>query len=291
MTWPIIRIDEANNGVNYNAALVSEACTATTVANALVSAIPVMEYPACIAGKPEIQVIVVEAEASLGGTFYVYYGGEKSVSLDYDATPEEMESAVNTFTGLSGVTVSKFTHTDGGFAGYAWAVTFPASLGNVENIITDDQYITGTNAALNTYGMFNMTTIAEEDDITGHFRIGFGAEITSQLALQATDQTIMNALHNLTNVDKVAMIGVPGMSSTTKYNTYSVFCASGSGACSSGSAYSTYYINSNTTTYMQVGDVVDVSCSGTIDGSAEIKSFDADSVSGETAVADRKSVV
>ena len=142
----------------------------------------------------------------LGGSFTLFYGAEESGSLSYDVSAGDMQSEINNLSGVDGVTVSRYTHLDDPFSGYAWAVTFPATMGNVEALGLNDKHVTGVDIGLNNYNMFNMTTTAENDDIDGHFRIAIGAEFSIPLVHDATNAAVLNAIHKMTNVAKVFMI-------------------------------------------------------------------------------------
>ena len=56
----------------------------------------------------------------------------------YDVSAGDMQSEINNFSGVDGVTVSRYTHLDDPFSG-AWAVTFPATMGNVEALGLNDK--------------------------------------------------------------------------------------------------------------------------------------------------------
>ena len=47
--------------------------------------------------------------------------------------------------------------------------------------------------------MLNISMAAENADITGHFSIAVGGDSTVPLTWDASDEMVINALHNLTN--------------------------------------------------------------------------------------------
>ena len=269
LSWPILRAEPFDLGISYNAVVYpNNACTVRQYSTTTVTVMAVDDTVACADGTPEIQVIVAESIntlPALGGYFYLSYKGQISAALDYDSTASEVENAINGFIGVSGVQVVKYIHNDAPFSGYAWTVKWPSSYGNVETLVTDDQYIVGVSAAVSIYPMFNITTSSDySNDISGHFRIGFGAEFTVPLSFQATDSAVLNALHNLTNVGKVAMIGTRQYEQTTSitFTASSVvsFTAITSSACSTlvSPIYCTLTISQNTSTQFEVGDHITI---------------------------------
>jgi hypothetical protein len=97
--------------------------------------------------------------------------------------------------------------------------------------------------------MVNVTITADNQDISGHFQIAIGSEVTVPLSHDASDSAVLTALQNLTNVGKAVMLGLKG------YQTYvpldlSVYVTAAS------TATTTFYISSNTSTILAVGDAV-----------------------------------
>ena len=54
--------------------------------------------------------------------------------------------------------------------------------------------MTGYDVAVNVYPMFNMTITADKNDVSGHFQIRVGSDITAPLSWQATDTAVLTAL-------------------------------------------------------------------------------------------------
>ena len=87
--------------------------------------------------------------------------------------------------------------------------------------------------------------------MTAHFQIRVGSDVTWPLSYQATDSAVMTALHNLTSVAKVAMVGLRGAETAASLPfTATVTLASGSYT-----GYS-FTVAPNTTTVLEVGDRV-----------------------------------
>ena len=143
LAWPTLRIVPRDQATDRNLAynLVSAnivgsnsgagthcADDSSSYANTYARVLPVEDHTACASGSSEVQVVVLESRSGvspvLGGSFKLYYHSEASVALSYDATAAEVQTAVNTFSGVGGVTVSRYTHTTT-FSGYAWAITPP----------------------------------------------------------------------------------------------------------------------------------------------------------------------
>jgi hypothetical protein len=87
-------------------------------------------------------------------------------------------------------------------------VTFPAQLGNVEYMVADDQHVSGVRAGVAVYPLVNVTMTADQADIGGHFALTLGNERTVSLSWDATDGAVLNAVQNLTQISKVAMVGL-----------------------------------------------------------------------------------
>jgi len=211
LQWPYLSIPPEDNGIGYPSSLYATACTDKSLATTDVSVMTINDNVACLNGTPEIQTIVIEALENLGGYFRLYYLGTSSDFISVSATAAEVESIVNSFPDLSGVSVSRYIHNDLPFSGFAWVVTFPVSHGNVEALVIDDKYITGDVVSCGVYPLLNITILGDDDDselfVHGHFQVVIGEDISVPLSYKATDATTLNALHNMSVVDKAAMLG------------------------------------------------------------------------------------
>jgi len=197
--WPLMKIPQ--NGLFAPNCSVSSVYTTATV-TALDDKI------ACFDGVSEIQTIVLESNSAYaGGFFYIYYMGVRSTKLYTTATADDVVSALTSLS-LNNTSVSRYLYADEAFQGYAWVITFPASYGNVEKLVVDGQFISGHNANINVYPLLNISIAADNNDISGQFQIALDDQISTPLSWDATDSAIMSALHNLTNVGKVAMLGL-----------------------------------------------------------------------------------
>ena len=119
-----VRVDR--NSLETFTAGNSSGCDASTQ-NTTISLASISDQDACIDGVSETQVIVAEAQSSLGGYFYAYFQGAQSGSINVDATGEDVASKLNEMSTLSNVQVTRHVHSDTPNSGYAWVVTFPAS--------------------------------------------------------------------------------------------------------------------------------------------------------------------
>ena len=256
--WPLLRQNATLNGQNYAGSLGAQYCSPdANFPGTYVSVGAVNDELACANGSPEVQTVVVEGRPGLplGGYFYLYLGGAQTAAISANASAADVEAAVSALpavaSGGQSVSVTRFAHGDTIYRGYAWAVTFPAAYGDVEQMAVDDQYVTGYDVAVNVYPMFNMTVTADKNDVSGHFQLRVGADVTWPLSHQATDSAVLTALLNLTSVAKVAMVGLRGAETAASLPfTATVVLTSGS--------YSgfSFTVAQNTTTVLDIGDRV-----------------------------------
>ena len=200
--WPLLRVNASVNNQPFASAFGSNYCSSDAgFPGTYVRTQAINDEVACAGGSPEVQTVIIEGKPGqpLGGYFYLYLGGQQSTAIAATASAVEVETAVNAFaTVMSGggkVSVTRYTHLDTPYTGYAWAVTFPASYGDVEEMACDDQHVTGYDVAVNVYPLFNMTITADQSDVAGHFQIRVGSDITVPLSWQATDTAVLTALH------------------------------------------------------------------------------------------------
>ena len=199
--WPLLRVNATVNNQPFGSAFGSNYCSSDAgFLGTYVRTMSINDEVACAGGSSEVQTVVIEGKPGqpLGGYFYLYLGGQRSTAITATASAAEVETAVNGFTAvLAGggkVSVTRYAHIDTPNTGYAWAVTFPASYGDVEAMACDDQHVTGYDVAVNVYPMFNMTITADQSDVSGHFQIRVGSDITTPLSWQATDTAVLTAL-------------------------------------------------------------------------------------------------
>ena len=214
LEWPILYIDPIYNGNNWGDILLSGCIAPLGTAPASASVSSITDSTACISGKAEVQTVIIESRTDLptAGWFYLYLYGERSAAISANSAAVDLEATLNSMqvlqAGNNKVSVSRYIHNDPPFSGFAWVITFPVSMGDVDTLVVDDQAVTGANVAVNVYPMLNFTMSAQKPDINGHFTISVGDETTDVLTWDATDGTVLSRLQNLTNVAKVAMIGV-----------------------------------------------------------------------------------
>lgn len=249
LEWPYLKA-VPQTGSSWDG-IVLQSCSSFSLSSTSVTVTTVSDNIACADGVSDIQVVVLEAKGPATGYFYLYLNGYRTVSISSTAMAADVERAINSLPGIAGVSVSRYTHFDAPFSGYAWAVTFPVSYGNVQTFGVDDKYVFGSNAAVNIYPMVNISITADNNDISGHFQINVNEQATIPLSWSATDAVVLNALHNLTYVGKVAMIGL-GVGEAGAYVSYSVsqVLPTGSMLCN------TIVFSINATTNFAVGDSV-----------------------------------
>ena len=144
--WPLLRANATVNNQNFGSSFGSNYCSSDAgFLGTYVRTMAVNDEVACAGGSPEVQTIVVEGKPGqpLGGYFNLYLGGQRSSAIAATASASDVETAVNSFAAvLAGggrVSVTRYTHLDTPYSGFAWAVTFPASYGDVEAMACDDQ--------------------------------------------------------------------------------------------------------------------------------------------------------
>jgi len=99
--WPLLYLDPLYNAKNMTS-LLTDSCTVAQYGTTSVSVSSILDSSACIEGKSEIQVIVLEglsgslsAPASFAGYFYLYYLGKRSDKIPYDVSADNLESILN----------------------------------------------------------------------------------------------------------------------------------------------------------------------------------------------------
>lgn len=204
--WPLLRVVPFDNGRNWGSAYFGS-CDAKSISTTNVEVIPIDDYAACSSGSSDVQIIIAEAEDVIAGFFQLHFRGAQTGPISVNASAPDVAAALNTLLPDGGVSVTRYIHRDAPFTGYAWAVTFPENLGNVEYMYADDQHVSGINPAVAVYPMVNISFTADKADISGHFSITMGHEATIPLSWDATDGAVLNAIQNLTSISKAVMIG------------------------------------------------------------------------------------
>ena len=204
--WPILKVVLYDNGRYWGAAY-PNSCEAKSISTTEVAVIPVDDNTACSQGSSDVQVVIAEAEDMLSGSFVLYFQGAPTRPISVDASASDVATALNELLPGGGVSATRFLHRDMPYAGYAWVVTFPEALGNVEYLFADDTHVTGVNPAVAVYPLVNVTMTADVGDISGHFSIAIGSEATIPLSWDATDGAVINAVQNLTSISKAVMVG------------------------------------------------------------------------------------
>jgi hypothetical protein len=91
-----------------------------------------------VPGTSEVQTVTITG-APTGGTFTLTFTGEETDTIAFNAAATTVQTALNALPNLDGVTVS-------GGAGGPYTVTFPASMGNVDQMTGDGTGLTGGTA-------------------------------------------------------------------------------------------------------------------------------------------------
>ena len=163
----------------------------------------------------EEQAITLDA-AVTGGTFTITYGGETTAAIDFDASANDVENALEALINIGDSDVSVT-----GVAG-AWVVRFVTTLAATDvNLMTvDASALTGAlnvpvveethkgNAAVNEIQTINLAQTATG----GTFTVTYAGQTTSALAYNVSTANMATALKALSNIenDEVVVSGVPG---------------------------------------------------------------------------------
>ena len=204
--WPMLKVVSYDNGRNWGTAY-PNSCETKSITTTDVNVLQVDDNTACSQGSSDVQVLIAEAEGLLYGSFLLYFRGAPTIPISVDASASDVASALNQLLPGGGVAVTRFLHRDSPYTGYAWLVTFPESLGNVEYLFADDSHVTGVNAAVAVYPLVNVTMTADVADISGHFSLALGSEATIPLSWNATDGAVIAAVQNLSSISKAVIVG------------------------------------------------------------------------------------
>lgn len=126
------------------------------------------------------------------GTIDLTYAGE-TVTVDFDASAAEVQTALRTITGLSAVTCS------GGALPTAIDITFPSTLGDVALILVDDSKLKYSIAETQTgsAGVDEQQTVTLSNTEGGTFTLTHSAQTTSAIDWDATAEEVEAALDAL----------------------------------------------------------------------------------------------
>lgn len=130
----------------------------------------------------EVQTITVDAT---GGTFSLTYNGQTTAAIAEGAAASAVEAALEALTGFPNVTVT-------GSSGGPWTVTFPASAGNVSQIIGNNIDLSGgastiVTATTTAGAQYAKSGLFSQDAIAFDVRRGLRIEPQRDASLRATE--------------------------------------------------------------------------------------------------------
>ena len=177
------------------------------------SVIPIYESRTCANGADEMQLLLAEGDSQLGGTFDLHYADNNAKSVPVTCSNEQMRDYLVSLGIPSQVKVFKLFHDENPFS-KAWAIS-----GNLskDTLSVVDRLTTGKNVQVKVYPMVRISTYSFLDDISGHFRIHLGGEVTGLISHDATHGKLKEELNKLSCVGQVAILG-DGMGSSFEVN-------------------------------------------------------------------------
>lgn len=143
-------------------------------------------------GTAEVQTVTLTG--ATGGTFTLTFDGQTTAPIAWNAPASAVASALNALSNLFGVTAS-------GTGPYT--VTFPASLGNVDQMTASAAGLTGTSTS-------EVQTVTVANATGGTFTLTYNGQTTAPIAWNAATTAVAAALNALSNLDGVTVGGTAG---------------------------------------------------------------------------------
>ena len=170
----------------------------------------------CAAGNDATQTIETSAAATITGTFAVSFRGQRTAAIPASATAAQMHAALEQLSTIpSLVTVSRNASSSNGFT---WVVTFPSSMGAVDDFVLDGGLLAGTDASIDLYKTVVVYKTAQKHDISGTWVIHLGTEVTGSLAFGCSAADVKTALELLNSVGRVEVTKRIGFNPTEEWH-------------------------------------------------------------------------
>ena len=128
------------------------------------------------------------------GSFIIGMNGETTVPIDSQAADTTVKSALENLGAVSSVTVVR-TSMDGQ-SGHTWTITFTSNVGDL-NALSVISNLVGTGVDV------TVTEVQKGNYIGGHFRLGYGAAMTSPLSMDTTATELETSLQSMNTVGSV----------------------------------------------------------------------------------------
>lgn len=167
---------------------------------------PIHETRSCANGSYEVQVILAESESPLGGSFDLHYAGNSVKSIPVSSSSDQIKRYALSVGIPEPLQVSKLVPYEKPY-GTAWAISFIPSNEARDMIGVVDRFTTGKNVNTKVYPMITISTFSLLDDISGHFRIRMGGEISGKISHLATHRKLLEELYKMSCIGKVVIIG------------------------------------------------------------------------------------
>merc|ERR1711871_1504541 len=137
----------------------------------------------------------------LGGFFTLTYGKvTTNMAINFDASAEDMEKAINSLSNIGSCSVSRSLPDRE--SGYTWTVTFTTNEGDLP-LFTSTNSLTGTGAHI------SVKEIQKGNTIKGSFKLSYGTETTELIPFDApatgSSASVQSKLMQLSNVDSVVV--------------------------------------------------------------------------------------
>nr|CCA13958.1 similar to titin isoform N2B putative [Albugo laibachii Nc14] len=201
--WPSISIVSSEFG--------SGSCTSWVPPIPVYSKVHTVRYEGfCASGSTVIHSIFADGSSNIGGHFTLSYSGKHSEPLDMMATAERMRIVIQELIPSRRVQVGMLSH---GEHGKSWLVTFTAfSASNKNSELEDTLFIkqpslTGKNAAISVFPIFQIRVVAIRNDISGSFQLSMNGEKSELIGYHATNAKVEQELNKMTCVNSVVALG------------------------------------------------------------------------------------
>ena len=138
------------------------------------------------------EVQSVATAGARGGDFTLSFGGDQTRRIDYDASAEEVEAALESLATLGDVDVALISPNSYG-SGRTWMVTFLGNGGDLTLLSFDDADLVGATGGEVAHVTVDEVTKGRSVDISGNWQLGYGS-YSVDLPHEATEAQVETAL-------------------------------------------------------------------------------------------------
>jgi hypothetical protein len=158
-----------------------------------------LEQGTCAYGTHEVQTILTSSDTEIRGSFKLVLRGMRTSKMPYNASAAQVKEALEALESQREVEVTRIPIK----MGYSWFVTFASDNGPMDTMVAESDYLVGEESVVAVYDTIILTSNAQKNDISGHFRIHIGDEYTEQLAYDVPAETMRIKLELLDGVGRV----------------------------------------------------------------------------------------